>query len=135
MSTSLRFRVILSNVLLFLSFAATTLTIYGEVNRWSRMNVASVWGPVFITPYRIPDTPQVEMPINPLLNAPFILFLLVLAVNLYYITTVPKRKPMFLVCPNCGGKKVTCDTETGVCVCAKCGYVFPPVWRDYIQKG
>ena len=92
MSSRLRLRIILTNVLLCLSFIGSSLSIWIQINRWSEMNIATIWDPIFITPYRIPNTPQVQMPVFPLLNAPFILFWLGLAVNLYFIVALQRSR-------------------------------------------
>ena len=83
---------IVINIFLSLLFVMSSYFIWTEVNQWSAWNVASKWSPILITAYHIPDTPQVQMPMGPLWNFPFILFWVILVVNLYYIVTLQRSK-------------------------------------------
>ncbi len=82
---------ILVNVIIAVFFVVSNYYVWFNVNKWNGMNIASIWDLFSITPYRIPNTPQVQMPINPLLNVPFMLFWVVIAVNLYFIIKLPKK--------------------------------------------
>ena len=84
--------VIFVNVLLSLLFVVSNCSIWVEVKQWSLWNIASVWSPIYITPYRIPNTPQVQMPILPLWNIPFALFWVAMAVNLYFVVRLLRTK-------------------------------------------
>jgi hypothetical protein len=84
--------IILINILLSLIYAVSSYLIWEEVNKWSNWNIVSVWTPIFINPYRIPDTPQVTMPINPIWNFPFILFWVIFTTNLYFIIRLQRNK-------------------------------------------
>ncbi len=80
------------NLILGLLFVVSNYYVWFNVNKWNGMNIASIWDLFSITPYRIPNTPQVQMPINPLLNVPFMLFWVVIAVNLYFIIKLGRVK-------------------------------------------
>ncbi len=54
--------------------------------------MSSDWSPLFIAPYRIPDAPTVQMPVPPQLNIPFMLFWIMLAVNIYYIVKLQRSE-------------------------------------------
>ncbi len=80
------------NAVLGLSYVISSYWIWAEVDKWSKWNIASIWTPISIIPYRIPNTAQVQMPILPLWNFPFMLFCVILAVNLYFILRLQKTK-------------------------------------------
>jgi hypothetical protein len=84
--------VISANILLGVFFAVSSYYLWAEVNQWSKWNTASVWSPLLITAHRIPGTPQVQMPVGPAWNLPFILFWVMLAANLYFIVKFQKSK-------------------------------------------
>jgi hypothetical protein len=82
----LKHKVMLSvNALLGLLYVVSSYWIWAEVEKWFKWSIASNWTPFLIYPYRNPDLPQLQMVIPPLLNFPFILFCVILAVNLYFI--------------------------------------------------
>ena len=83
---------IAANVLLGLLFILSSYFIWVEVDRWTMWNIASKWSPTLITAYRIPNAPTVLMLVGPLLNFPFILFWVMLAVNLYFIIRLQRSK-------------------------------------------
>jgi hypothetical protein len=76
--------VISANILLGILYVISSYYLWAEVKNWSKWNIASVWSPILIMPHRIPNTPQVQMAIGPAWNLPFILFWVMLAVNLYF---------------------------------------------------
>jgi hypothetical protein len=83
---------VVANIVLSLLYVVSSYVIWMDLNQWRNWNIASNWSPILITPYRIPDTPTVQMPVFPLLNFPFILFWVILAVNLYFIVKLQKSK-------------------------------------------
>ncbi len=73
------------NAFLGALYVISSYLIWFELDKWSRWNIASLWNPILVQPYHIPNTPQVLMPIFPLWNVPFILFVIMLAVNVFYL--------------------------------------------------
>ena len=84
--------IILANVMLALLYVVSSYIIYVDINQWSKWNIASIWTPILVTPYHIPNTPQVQMPVGSAWNLPFMLFWVILAVNLYFIIKLQKSK-------------------------------------------
>jgi len=82
---------ILFNVLIGLLFVASSLYIWAEVEQWSGWNIASIWSPIIISAYRIPNTPQVEMPVGPVWNLPFILFWVAVIGNILSAVLIQRR--------------------------------------------
>jgi hypothetical protein len=76
---------IVTNITLSLLFALSSFYLWSEVNEWNRWNIGSIWSPWFIASYRNPDLPTVQMPVGPEWNVPFMLFWVMLTVNLYFI--------------------------------------------------
>ncbi len=84
--------VIIANGLVSLLFVLSSYFIWSNVNQWSRWNIASIWSPILIEAYRVPDLPTVQMPVGPEWNFPFMLFWVMLAVNLYFILKLQRTK-------------------------------------------
>jgi hypothetical protein len=84
--------ILFTNSILGLLYVLSNYWIGSELSKWSSWNVGSNWTPFLIFPYRIPNTPQVAMAIDPIWNFPFIIFLVTLAVNLYYIINPHRAK-------------------------------------------
>jgi hypothetical protein len=80
------------NGVLGLLYVLSNYWIGSELSKWSSWNVGSNWTPFLILPYRIPNTPQVQMALTAIWNFPFIIFLITLAVNLYYIISLQRAK-------------------------------------------
>jgi hypothetical protein len=83
---------IITNIALSLLYVISSYLIWTDVSQWSKWNTASIWSPLLITAYHIPNTPQVQMPVGPAWNLPFILFWVMLAVNLFFIVKLQKSK-------------------------------------------
>jgi hypothetical protein len=83
---------IMVNALLGLFYVISSYWIWAEINKWVKWNIASNWTPILIYPYRIPNTPQVQMALSPLWNFPFILFLVIIGVNVYFIIRLQRSK-------------------------------------------
>jgi hypothetical protein len=83
---------IITNIALSLVFVLSNYSIWANVNKWTHWNIASTWSPIRIEAYRIPDMPTVLMPVGPLWNLPFLLFWVMLIVNLYVIFKMQKSK-------------------------------------------
>jgi hypothetical protein len=76
---------IVFNVLLGLVYGISCFVLWMNVDQWISWNITSNWSPLLVTPHRVPNMPTVETPVFPLWNIPFILFLVMLATNLYFI--------------------------------------------------
>ncbi|MGD6807043.1 MAG: hypothetical protein ACQCN4_08805 [Candidatus Bathyarchaeia archaeon] len=83
---------IVTNIALSLLYFLSSLFLWTDINQWTAWNIASVWSPILITAYRIPEAPTVQMPIGPAYNIPFMLFCVMFAVNLYFILKIAKSK-------------------------------------------
>jgi hypothetical protein len=83
---------IATNVFLSLLYVLSSYFIWSELDRWTVWNISSKWSPILITAYRIPNVSTVLMPVGPLLNLPFILFLVMVAANLFFIIRLQKSK-------------------------------------------
>jgi hypothetical protein len=80
------------NVFLGLLYVISSYWIWAEVNKWVKWNIAANWTPILIFPYPIPDTTQIQMAIFPLWNVPFILFCVILAINIFFIFSLQRNK-------------------------------------------
>jgi hypothetical protein len=81
---------IIVNAFLGLLYVISSYSIWAEINRWGHWNITSIWSPILITAYRIPNLPTVQMPVGPLWNFPFILFWVILGVNIYFIVRLQR---------------------------------------------
>ena len=50
------------NGLLGFLYVISSYYLWADVNRWTSWNIASIWSPILITGYRIPNLPTVAMP-------------------------------------------------------------------------
>ena len=90
---SMKFKLmIMVNALLGLFYFVSSYWVWAEVDKWVKWNIASNWTPFLIYPYRNPDLPQIQMPILPLWNFPFILFCVIFGVNVYFIVRLQRSK-------------------------------------------
>jgi hypothetical protein len=83
---------LLVNALLGLFYVVSSYWIWAELDKWVKWNIATNWTPILIYPYRIPNTSQIQMPISPLWNVPFILFCVIFGVNVYFIVSLQRSK-------------------------------------------
>jgi hypothetical protein len=83
---------VLINALLGLLYVVSSYWIWAEVDKWVKWNIASNWTPILIYPYRISNTPQVQMTMTLLWNFPFIIFCVMLVINLFFIVTLLRNK-------------------------------------------
>ena len=81
---------ILANVVLGLVYVASTFVLWRDIGGWVNDGDVS-WSPLFITPLQGPYFlgPPVRVP---LVNIPFLLFLVIFAVNLYFIVKLGRNK-------------------------------------------
>jgi hypothetical protein len=84
--------VIIANGLVSLLFVLSSYSLWNNVNQWNTWNIGSIWSPWLIESYRNPDLPTVQMPVGPEWNVPFMLFWVMLAVNLYFIIKLQRTK-------------------------------------------
>ncbi|MDG6221730.1 MAG: hypothetical protein QCH99_00520 [Candidatus Bathyarchaeota archaeon] len=63
------------------------------MNNWYDYNMQSTWTPFYVYPHRISGLPTVMMPVPPMLNLPFIIFLASIITNLVlllaYFVVIP----------------------------------------------
>ena len=88
--------IILVNVLLSLLYVCSSYYFWEELNNWYKWNMQSTWTPFYVYPHRIPNMPTVMMPIQKMLNLPFIMFSIIIVTNCVmfatYFLIVPKLK-------------------------------------------
>jgi hypothetical protein len=90
---SMKFKpMIMVNAFLGLFYVVSSYWIWAEINKWVKWNIAINWTPFLVYPYRNPDLPQIQMPTLPLWNFPFILFLVIIGVNVYFIVRLQKNR-------------------------------------------
>jgi hypothetical protein len=80
------------NALLGFLFVVSNYYIWTKVNELTKFNVASLWSPILVSGYRIPNLPTVAMPVGPYWNLPFMLFWVILVVNIYFIIRLQRSK-------------------------------------------
>jgi len=78
---------ILVNVLLSLLYVISSYLFWQELNNWYDWNMQSTWTLFYVYPHRIPNMPTVLMPVPPMLNLPFIIFCIILAINCIMLVT------------------------------------------------
>jgi len=83
---------VLVNASLGLLYVISSYWIWTELDKWAKWNIAANWNPLSIIPYHIPNTPQIQMPISPLYNLPFIIVCLMLVINLYFVFQLQRSK-------------------------------------------
>ncbi len=86
-------RVILVNAVLSLLFVVSNLYIWSIISWWSTVGIASNWSPIAVSAYfysGFTDPPTLAT--FPMLNLPFMLFWVMLAVNLYFIIILQRSK-------------------------------------------
>ena len=65
---------ILVNTLLGLLYVISSYLLWEELNNWDDWNIQSTWTPFYVYPHRISNMPTVLMPVQKMLNLPFIVF-------------------------------------------------------------
>ncbi|MCW4022617.1 MAG: hypothetical protein ACOWW1_02535 [archaeon] len=56
------------------------------MNNWYDYNMQSTWTPFYVYPHRIPGFTTVEMPVQKMLNLPFLFFLVIIITNIALLT-------------------------------------------------
>ena len=87
MSRQFKLLMLLVNVLLGLLYVFSSYYFWEELNNWYDWNLRSTWTPCFVYPHRIPGTPTVEMPVQPMLNLPFMIFWIIIITNCAVLAT------------------------------------------------
>jgi hypothetical protein len=85
---------IILNAALGLIYAVSSYLIWLEVNNWSSWEIVSFWSPFLVTPQRLPDVPQVQTPVSMLFNVPFVVFWVMLTINLYVIWSLKRQRKL-----------------------------------------
>jgi hypothetical protein len=89
---------ILVNVLLLVLFVFSSYMLWNKVTEWMTNDAYAIWSPLYITPFWVresyfyiyPDGTTSRPP--PQLNTPFILFLVMFALNLLFIIKLGRGK-------------------------------------------
>ncbi len=81
MSKQFKLLMILVNGLLSLLYIISSYFFWQELNNWYDYNMQSTWTPFYVYPHRIPNMPTVLMPVPRMVNLPFIIFCIILAIN------------------------------------------------------
>ena len=87
MSKQFKFLLILVNVMLSVLYIISSYSFWEELNNWYNYNMQSTWTPFYVYPHRIPNLPTVLMPVQPLLNLPFIIFSVIIVTNCVMLAT------------------------------------------------
>jgi hypothetical protein len=81
------------NLLLTAVYIISSVQLWEEMNNWYDYNMQSTWTPFYVYPHRISGLPTVMMPVPPMLNLPFIIFLVSIITNLVlllgYFVVIP----------------------------------------------
>ena len=93
MSKRFMLLLILANIFFGLLYLFSSYLLWEEMNNWYDYNMQSTWTPFFVYPHRIPNLPTVMMPVQKMLNLPFIVFCISVVTNSVIVATY------FLVIP------------------------------------
>jgi hypothetical protein len=81
------------NLLLAVVYVFSSIHFWEEMNNWYDYNMQSTWTPFYVYNHRIPNMSTVTMPVPPMLNLPFIIFLVTIVTNLVllvaYFVVIP----------------------------------------------
>ena len=64
----------------------SSIQLWEEMNNWYDYNMQSTWTPFYVYPHRIPGMSTVMMPVQKMLNLPFIIFLVIIITNITMLT-------------------------------------------------
>ena len=96
MGKTFKLTLFLVNVLLALAYVFCSINFWEQLNNWKEWNMQSTWTTFYVYPYRIPGMSTVLMPVPPMLNLPFIIFLASLIINFFilgtYFLVIPRLK-------------------------------------------
>ena len=85
--------VIFVNSLLAVVYVFSSFHFWQEMNNWYDYNMQSTWTPFYVHNHRIPGMSTVEMPVPPMLNLPFIIFVATIITNIVllvaYFVVIP----------------------------------------------
>ena len=70
------------NLLLGVAYIFSSIPLWEEMNNWYDYNMQSTWTPFYVYPHRIPGLSTVAMPVQKMLNLPFIVFLVIIVANI-----------------------------------------------------
>ena len=83
------------NVLLGVLYVLFSLDLWITVNQWVKLDVAAEWSPLTVKPvFDLMPFPTHSLPLSVIerYNVPFILFCVMLAVNLYFLIRLQRSK-------------------------------------------
>ena len=93
MSKRFMLLIIFVNLLLTSVYIISSVQLWEEMNNWYDYNMKSSWTPFYVYSHRISNMSTVAMPIPPMLNLPFIVFLVTVVTNLVllvaYFVVIP----------------------------------------------
>ncbi len=69
------------NLLLAVVYIFSSVHFWEEMNNWYDYSMQSTWTPFYVYPHRISSVSEIEMPVMPMLNLPFIIFLVTIITN------------------------------------------------------
>jgi len=78
---------ILVNALLSLFYVVSSHLFWEELNNWYDYNLQSTWTPFYVYPHRIPNMSTVLMPVQKMINLPFIIFCVIIVTNCVMLAT------------------------------------------------
>ncbi|PVX24302.1 MAG: hypothetical protein CW691_08090 [Candidatus Bathyarchaeum sp.] len=81
MAKAFKLLIILVNALLSLAYVISSYILWEELNFWYYWSHQSKWTPFWVYPHRIPNLRELERPIQPMLNLPFIIFCIIIITN------------------------------------------------------
>ena len=93
MSKRFTLLMILVNALMSLLYVFSSHLLWEELNNWYDWNMQSTWTTFYVYPHRIPNMSTVMMPVQKMLNLPFIIFCVIIVTNCVMLATY------FLVIP------------------------------------
>ena len=87
MSKRFKLLLFLVNALLSLLYVVSSFSFWEQLNNWYDYNMQATWTLFYVYPHRIPGLPTVLMPVQKMLNVPFIIFLVIIVTNCAMLAT------------------------------------------------
>jgi hypothetical protein len=86
MSKRFMLLMIFINLVLDAVYVFSSIHMWEEMNNWYDYNMQSTWTAFYVYPHRISGLPTVLMPVQKMLNLPFIVFLVMIITNIALLT-------------------------------------------------
>ena len=87
MAKGFKLLIIVVNALLSLVYVVSSYFFWEQLNFWHYWSHQSTWTPFWVYPHRIPNLRELEMPLQPMLNLPFIIFCVTIITNCVMLAT------------------------------------------------